>query len=312
MWVIHTPMKVCLQILPEIYQIIKIQNFKISRNVKLQEVYMMMITNIPPLLFVDQIAIGYSVLCERDQLLGYWDIHGKTSCPNLPSAQCFVQTPFDFPASTISKTLHEKESHPHLFCLCNGIFQIVSLRHLDQVQSVWGLQWSSWNYWAPPPQPSLGPLRFLHNWIAQFIALQPKSILPFSPPFSNTLIFCPQLIGPIQDNNLPLLRCHFSVWAFFEKTFHIPFVFFLKFIVISPVFLPPLLLNLIKSNPGSGPDHLHPGDQGPTNLHLPKIGPHSPTKFGLPSKSRPFEYEKRVQPSWQIHIIIVLHAIEHK
>ena len=68
---------------------------------------MMMITNIPPLLFVDQIAIGYSVLCERDQLLVYWDIHGKTSCPNLPSAQCFVQIPFDFPASTISKTLHE-------------------------------------------------------------------------------------------------------------------------------------------------------------------------------------------------------------
>ena len=68
---------------------------------------MMMISNIPPLLFVDQIAIGYSVLCERDQLLVYWDIHGKTSCPNLPSAQCFVQIPFDFPASTISKTLHK-------------------------------------------------------------------------------------------------------------------------------------------------------------------------------------------------------------
>ena len=107
MWVIHTPMKVCLQIFPEIYQIVKIQNFKISRNVKLREVNMMMISNIPPLLFVDQIAIGYSVLCERDQLLVYWDIHGKTSCPNLPSAQCFVQIPFDFPASTISKTLHE-------------------------------------------------------------------------------------------------------------------------------------------------------------------------------------------------------------
>ena len=46
---------------------------------------MMMITNIPPLLFVDQIAIGYSVLCERDQLLVYWDIHGKSwCCPNLP------------------------------------------------------------------------------------------------------------------------------------------------------------------------------------------------------------------------------------
>ena len=100
-------MKVCLTNFPQTYQIIKIQNFKISRNVKLQEVYMMMITNIPPLLFVDQIAIGYSVLCERDQLLVYWDIHGKTSCPNLPSAQCFVQIPFDFPASTISKTLHE-------------------------------------------------------------------------------------------------------------------------------------------------------------------------------------------------------------
>ena len=100
-------MKVCLQIFPEIYQIIKIQNFKISRNVKLREVNMMMISNIPPLLFVDQIAIGYSVLCERDQLLVYWDIHGKTSCPNLPSAQCFVQIPFDFPASTISMTLHE-------------------------------------------------------------------------------------------------------------------------------------------------------------------------------------------------------------
>ena len=155
----------------------------------------MMITNIPPLLFVDQIAIGYSVLCERDQLLVYWDIHGKTSCPNLPSAQCFVQTPFDFPASTISKTLHEKESHPHLFCLCNGIFQIVSLRHLDQVQSVWGLQWSSWNYWAPPPQPSSGPLRFLHNSIARFIAL-----LVFSSLFAAFFQY-PYFLSPINWSN---------------------------------------------------------------------------------------------------------------
>ena len=104
------------------YQIIKIQNFKISRNVKLREVNMMMISNIPPLLFVDQIAIGYSVLCERDQLLVYWDIHGKTSCPNLPSAQCFVQIPFDYTASTILNTLHKKQSHPSIFYLCNGIF----------------------------------------------------------------------------------------------------------------------------------------------------------------------------------------------
>ena len=142
MWVIHTPMKVCLQIFPEIYQIIKIQNFKISRNVKLREVNMMMISNIPPLLFVDQIAIGYSVLCERDQLLVYWDIHGKTSCPNLPSAQCFVQIPFDFPASTISKTLHEIPIQVYF------VFAMEQLKLLS------------------PPQPSSGPLQLLHNSIA--------------------------------------------------------------------------------------------------------------------------------------------------
>ena len=153
MWVIHTPMKVCLQIFPEIYQIIKIQNFKISRNVKLREVNMMMISNIPPLLFVDQIAIGYSVLCERDQLLVYWDIHGKTSCPNLPSAQCFVQIPFDFPASTISKTLHEIPIQVYF------VFAMEQLKLLS------------------PPQPSSGPLQLLHNSIAWFIDLQVYSSL---------------------------------------------------------------------------------------------------------------------------------------
>ena len=130
------------------YQIIKIQNFKISRNVKLREVNMMMISNIPPLLFVDQIAIGYSVLCERDQLLVYWDIHGKTSCPNLPSAQCFVQITFDFPASTISKTSHEIPIQVYF------VFAMEQLKLLS------------------PPQPSSGPLQLLHNSIAWFIDLQ--------------------------------------------------------------------------------------------------------------------------------------------